>query len=129
MPAAREVICCVSLLAGQAVWAQVVCAQAIDVDPGLGHGFVSIGFTAGGGDAADERSRADNAHGKWLVHGAVFVARGLAVGVETMPEHRADDITIATLTLRRGLRLGRRPKPFRVTPRILHSSLVLMDRS
>jgi hypothetical protein len=81
MPAAREVICCVFLLAGQAVSAQVVCAQSIDVNPGRGHGFVSIGFTAGGGDAADERSRVDKAHGKWLVHGAVFVVKGLAVGV------------------------------------------------
>jgi hypothetical protein len=98
MRCAREVICCAFLLAGQAVWAQIVCAQSIDVDTGRGHGFVSIGFTAGAGDAADERSHVDKAHGQWLVNGAVFVAKGLAVGVETMPEHHADDRTTATIT-------------------------------
>jgi hypothetical protein len=98
MRCAREVICCAFLLAGQAVWAQIVCAQSIGVDSGRGHGFVSIGFTAGAFDAADERS--GEAHGKWLVHGAVFVAKGLAVGVETMPEHSAVDRTTATITFR-----------------------------
>ena len=96
MRCARELICCAFLLAGQAVWAQIVRAQSIGVDNRRGHGVVSIGFTAGFGDKADERSRVDKAHGKCLVHGAVFVAKGFAVGVETLPEHNADDRTTAT---------------------------------
>jgi hypothetical protein len=100
MRCAREVICCAFLLAGQAVWAQIVSAQSIGIDSGRGHGVVSIGLTAGPGDATDERSTVDKARGKWLVHGAVFVAKGVAVGIETMPEHHADDRTTATITFR-----------------------------